>query len=61
VEGKSVQEELGVAAHDGLQERIPVGWLLGDRLAKGKGVAACVGTCQVEVVSCDGGWYLAER
>lgn len=58
VEGRvcrGVQEELGVAAHGSLDESVAVEGLLGNRLAKGKGVAAGVGLGEVQVMGCDGG------
>lgn len=52
---RHLQEELGLAADGGLDERVAVRGLLGDRLAEGKGVAAGLGRREVEVVGGDGG------
>lgn len=45
-----LQEEFGVAADGSLEKGIPVGGLLGDRLAECKGVAAGVSLCQVKMM-----------
>lgn len=49
-----LQEEFRVAADGGLEKSIPVGRLLGDRLAECKGVAAGVSLCQVKMMSGNG-------
>lgn len=50
-----LQEELGLAADDSLDERVAVSGLLGDGLAERKGIAAGLGRGEVEVVGGDGG------
>jgi hypothetical protein len=51
-----LQEELGVAADNGLDQGIAVGGLLGDGLAEGEGIAASLVGGEVEVVSRDGSY-----
>jgi hypothetical protein len=48
------QEELGVAADESLDKGISVSGLLGDRLAKGKRIAARLVVGQVEMVRGNG-------
>jgi hypothetical protein len=51
-----LQEEFRVAAHDGLDQRITIGRLLGNRLAKCKRVTASIRISEVKVVSGNGCW-----
>lgn len=54
--GGYAQEELGVAAAHGLEERVAVLGGLGDRLAEGEGIHVANVAGEVEVVCGDGGW-----
>jgi hypothetical protein len=50
---KDSQEELGVTAHDRLDQSVSVSGLLGDGLAKSERVAAGLVGSEVEVMSGD--------
>jgi len=54
-----VQEELGVAADDGLEEGISILWGFGDGLAEGVGVDAADVSGEEEMVGGDGRWKRA--
>ncbi|KAG2003952.1 hypothetical protein GB937_009317 [Aspergillus fischeri] len=56
----SIQEELGIAAADGAEQRIAVLGGLGERLAEGEGVLAAV-VGEVEVVRGDGRYSVVSR
>ena len=50
-----IQEELGVTAHNGLDQGVSVLGGFGERLAEGEGVVGLIGS-EVEVVRGDGCW-----
>lgn len=54
--GNGLQEELGVATDNGLDQSITVGRLLGDRLAKSEGIATSLVGGEIEMVSRDGSY-----